>query len=134
MVIHCVRIYKGREGPHARNPNRVVSYDTIHSVNRIVADRLVALGALAEKHRVLRLYLFGSALSDAFDPSSSDLDFLVEFKAMPAGGRADSYFGLLEDLEMLLGRPIDLVELDAIRNPYFREEVEKTKRPLYEAA
>jgi len=53
---------------------------------------------------------------------------------MPAGGRADSYFGLLEDLEMLLGRPIDLVEPDAIRNPYFREEVEKTKRPLYEAA
>ena len=111
-----------------------MSYDTIHNVNRIVADRLVALGALAEKHRVRRLYLFGSALSDAFDPSSSDLDFLVEFKAMPAGGRADSYFGLLEDLEMLLGRPIDLVEPDAIRNPYFREEIEKTKRPLYEAA
>jgi len=47
---------------------------------------------------------------------------------------ADSYFGLLENLESLFGRRVDLVEASAIRNPYFREAVEKTKRPLYEAA
>jgi predicted nucleotidyltransferase len=103
-------------------------------VNRIVADRLDVLNALAEKHGVQRLYLFGSALSEDFDPMASDLDFLVEFKATPPGGRADRYFGLLEDLEELFGRPVDLVERQAIRNPYFQREVEASKYPLYAAA
>jgi hypothetical protein len=47
---------------------------------------------------------------------------------------ADSYFGLMEDLEALLGRPIDLIEPDPISNPYLREEIERTKRSIYEAA
>jgi len=43
------------------------------------------------------------------------------------------YFGLLEDLENLLGREVELVSDRAIRNPYFRQEVDETKQPLYVA-
>jgi predicted nucleotidyltransferase len=53
---------------------------------------------------------------------------------MVPADHANSYFGLLEDLEILLSLPVDLVELGPISNPYFRQEIEKTKRPLYEAA
>jgi uncharacterized protein len=81
---------------------------------------------------VKRLEAFGSVLRGDFKPSS-DVDFLVEFD----GARLDAfdqYFGLKEELERIVGRPVDLVVVDAIRNPYFRAEVEKTKTPVYVAA
>ena len=53
---------------------------------------------------------------------------------MPPPDHANSYFGLMEDLEQLLGMPIDLIEPGPISNPYFREEIERTRQPLYEAA
>ncbi len=52
---------------------------------------------------------------------------------MPQGGYADAYFGLLDALTQLLGRPVDLVVASAIRNPFFRQSVEESKIPLYAA-
>ena len=40
----------------------------------------------------------------------------------------------MEDLQELLGMPVDLIESGPISNPYFKEEIERTKHPLYEAA
>jgi hypothetical protein len=82
---------------------------------------------------VRRLELFGSAAREDFDPSSSDMDFLVEFQEVPPGKHADCYFGLLEALESLFGRPVDLAETKAIRNPYFLAAIEKTRTVLYAA-
>jgi hypothetical protein len=45
----------------------------------------------------------------------------------------DSYFGLLEALEALFQRSVDLVSARAIRNPYFAESVEATRQPVYVA-
>lgn len=87
---------------------------------------------LCKFHRVRRMHLFGSARQDA--ERANDYDFLIEFEAMTPGEHAQAFFGLLEDLEKLLGKPIDLVELRAIRNPYFKAEIESTKVPVYEAA
>jgi uncharacterized protein len=103
-------------------------------VTPIVSDKLDAIAALARKHGVIRLSLFGSGLSSDFDQHRSDLDFLVEFEPQSPSDHADSYFGLMEDLGELFGLPIDLVEPGPISNPYFREEIERTRRPLYEAA
>ena len=100
----------------------------------IVSDKLDAIAALARKHGVRRLFLFGSGVSNDFDQQRSDLDFLVEFETKSPSGHANSYFGLMEDLEQLLGLPVDLIEPGPISNPYFREEIERTRRPLYEAA
>jgi predicted nucleotidyltransferase len=82
---------------------------------------------------VSRLELFGSALRADFSVEESDLDFLVEFAADSAGQYADNYFGLKEALEGLLQRPVDLVSATAIRNPYFREAIEREKALLYAA-
>ena len=76
---------------------------------------------------------FGSAASDDFDWARSDLDFLVEFQPLPSGAYADAFFGLKESLEQLFGRPVDLVADAAIRNPYFRETVDRTRALLYAA-
>jgi predicted nucleotidyltransferase len=62
------------------------------------------------------------------------LDLLVEFQsAALSTGYADRYFELLESLELLFDRPVDLVVDSAIRNPYFREAVDRTKALLYAA-
>lgn len=90
------------------------------------------LDGLCRSFRVRRLELFGSAASGAFR-EASDLDFLVEFAEPDASGYADRYFGLLESLEALFNRPVDLVVASAIRNPYFREMVDRTRQLLYAA-
>jgi predicted nucleotidyltransferase len=82
---------------------------------------------------VLRLELFGSAATDRFDPKSSDLDFLVEFESASHRELADHYFGLLEELEALFQRPVDLVMTRAIKNPYFLLGIERSRTLLYAA-
>ena len=82
---------------------------------------------------VRRLDLFGSAATGHYVPGESDLDFLVEFEPAARNAYADNYFGLLEALQQLFGRPVDLVVADAIKNPYFRESVDQTKALLYAA-
>ena len=88
---------------------------------------------LCRRYGVVRLELFGSAATDAYDPTRSDLDFLVEFDHLPEVTYADTYFGLLEELEELFKQPVDLVVASAIRNRYFRESVERSKMLLYAA-
>lgn len=98
-----------------------------------IERRRVELEALCRRCHVSRLELFGSAATGHARPGVSDLDFLVEFGPRPVGGYADDYFGLLEGLERLFERKVDLVVGSAIKNSYFREAVEKTKALLYAA-
>lgn len=91
------------------------------------------LEGLCRRFGVVRLEFFGSAASGEDRPGESDLDFLVEFDASPPRGFADSYFGLMESLEALFGKKVDLVVGSAIRNPYFRQSINRTKRLLYAA-
>lgn len=99
----------------------------------MIEENLQALSALCKKYGVARLEIFGSATSDAFNAETSDLDFLVEFKRLDQMNAADQYFGLLEDLEMLFDRKIDLVMARAMKNPYFIRSVEQSRRTLFAA-
>lgn len=97
----------------------------------LVLDR-EAIASACRAHGVQRLRLFGSATSDRFNPGRSDVDVLVEF----APGTPDpfgAYFGLKEDLEGLLGRAVDLVMADAVRNPHFAASVLAGAEELYAA-
>jgi hypothetical protein len=53
---------------------------------------------------------------------------------MPPVEYAHCYFELIEKLEDMFHTTIDLVEIDQIRNPYFKEAVDETKVPVYEIA
>ncbi|MCI0452367.1 MAG: nucleotidyltransferase domain-containing protein [Candidatus Latescibacteria bacterium] len=98
-----------------------------------IRQRKAEIEHLCRRFHVRRLDLFGSAVSESGRTAQSDFDFLVEFESLPAGAYADAYFGLLEALEKLLGRPVDLVVGSAIKNPYFRQAIEPTRVPLYAA-
>lgn len=98
-----------------------------------VEERADELRRLCLAYGVRRLDLFGSASTGLYDPEESDLDFLVEFQPAALNTYADAYFGLLEALGRLFGRPVDLVVESAIRNPYFLQSVQQTRTRIYEA-
>jgi uncharacterized protein len=100
-------------------------------VNVDVTERRAALEEICRRYYVRRLELFGSAASGRDRPGESDLDFLVDFEPLPTGAYADTYFGLQEALEALFARPVDLVVASAIKNPYFRQSVERSKVLVY---
>ena len=102
-------------------------------MNSLIEAHRNELEELCRKHRVKTLELFGSATQLDFDPSQSDLDFLVEYFPLPEGEHARVFFGLLHDLEDLFHRKIDLVMTRAIRDPYFLRGVNETRRVVYAA-
>ncbi len=91
------------------------------------------IAALCRRYGVARLEVFGSAATGAFVPERSDLDFLVAFDLRSSVSLFDRYFGLLEELERLFGRKVDLVMESAMKNPYFIENVNRSRQPLYAA-
>ena len=102
-------------------------------MNSIIARHQAALGETCRGFHVARLEVFGSAVTDAFDEQRSDLDFLVEFGDLPQCERFDVFFGLQRALTALFGRPVDLVETGAPRNPYFIRRMNETRRLVYAA-
>lgn len=102
-------------------------------MTKIIEDNKEQLVALCKKYRVAELDVFGSAATGDFDPARSDIDFLVEFQKTVVRDRFDNFFNLLDELKQLFGRDIDLVEPGGMRNPYFIEMVNRTKRRFYVA-
>lgn len=102
-------------------------------MNTDIPQHKAELDELCRRYHVRRLELFGSAAVGRDVPGKSDLDFLVEFDPLPRGSYANAYFGLIESLEKLFQRPIDLVVASAIKNPYFKESIERTRAVLYAA-
>ena len=99
-----------------------------------IALRRDELRAVCRRFHVRRLDLFGSAARGDFDPQRCDVDFLVEFdRTHPDALSLRTYFGLKEALEGLLGRPVDLVEPGAVRNPYLKASIEGSREPVFAA-
>ena len=96
---------------------------------------MAQIAALCEKHKVLQLYVFGSILTEKFT-KDSDVDFTVIFdrKSLPLLVYGENYFEFKFALEDLLKRDVDLVEYNAIKNPYFKEELDETKQLIFEKA
>ena len=100
-------------------------------VNPIIQGNQLEFVSLCKRYRVGRIELFGSAADERFDAETSDLDFLVVFEDLGPGEYADAYFGLQEALQELFQRPVDLVVASVIKNPYFLEQIAKTRTLLY---
>jgi predicted nucleotidyltransferase len=99
----------------------------------LIEQHRLQIEALCQKYGVRRLELFGSAARADFDPTHSDLDFLVEFEDRELKGSSNLYFGLLHGLEDLLHRRIDLVERSAVENRHFLEVAQQHRELLYAA-
>ena len=100
----------------------------------IIEQNKDSLIELCRKYHVAALDVFGSAVTDDFNEKTSDIDLLVEFDSSVRQNRFDNFFALLEELQRLFKRPVDLVEPGGLRNPFFIESVNQTRRKIYAAS
>jgi predicted nucleotidyltransferase len=85
---------------------------------------------LCRNHNVKSLYSFGSVHTTKFS-EESDVDLMVDFDTSDPIEYTDNYFNLKFELERILNRSIDLLENKAIKNPFLRESIDKSKVLIY---
>ncbi|MDE5726880.1 MAG: nucleotidyltransferase domain-containing protein [Duncaniella sp.] len=90
-------------------------------------DKIIAL---CKKYKVAKLWVFGSILTPRFN-DQSDVDFSVIFHYDQIQDLFVTFFDFIEELQQLLGRKVDLVDETAVKNSYFRRELDGTKRLIY---
>ncbi len=88
------------------------------------------LSAVCRKWRIAEMSLFGSALRGELRPES-DVDVLVTFEPDAPWDLWD-FVRLEDELSRFFGRKTDVVETSALRNPFFRHEVLRTREVIYE--
>ena len=96
----------------------------------IVEKNIDKLIKLCKKYKVIKLYVFGSVITEKFT-KESDIDLLVTFDDIDLQNYADNYFDLKFSLEDLFKRKIDLLEEKAIKNPFFKKSINNSKELIY---
>jgi hypothetical protein len=86
---------------------------------------------LCRRWRITQLSLFGSVLRPDFRPDS-DVDVLLTFSPDARWTLLD-ITRLQDELELILGRSVDVVEEKSLRNPFRRREILRTRQVLYAA-
>jgi predicted nucleotidyltransferase len=87
------------------------------------------IAEFSRKWKINEFALFGSVLRDDFGPDS-DIDVLVTFQ----GDAPWSMWDLLDvrkELQDLFGRDVDIVEKDALRNPFRKQEILRKHKVFY---
>jgi len=111
-------------------PNAILNFSMEQSLldNRIHLD---ALRNTLANHQVEKAYLFGSILTQKFD-NQSDIDILVRFRDnLSPLEKGDLWWSLHDTLRDLYQREIDIVTENSLKNPYFINELNRTKKLVY---
>lgn len=96
----------------------------------LIEKNIEQIRQLCLKHKVDKLFVFGSILTNNFS-QKSDVDFVVDFNNVGIPEYADNYFDLKFALEEIFKRDVDLLEDKAIRNPYLRKSIDSSKILVY---
>lgn len=96
----------------------------------LLSQNISKIVLLCKIHKVKKLYAFGSVLADTFN-DKSDIDLIVDFEEVDELEYADNYFNFKFSLQEVLQRSIDLLEEKAIKNPYFKQSINRQKQLLY---
>ena len=97
---------------------------------KLIELNMEKIAALCKKYKVAKLWVFGSILTPRFN-EDSDVDFSVVFHYDEIEDLFITFFDFIDELRNLLGRDVDLVDETAVKNPYFRKELDATKRLIY---
>ena len=89
------------------------------------------IAQFCKKWNITEFALFGSVLSEDFRPDS-DIDVMVSFEDN-AGWDLFDWVDMIEELKVVFGRDIDLVEKGTIRNPFRRHSIMMHNEVLYAA-
>ncbi len=102
-------------------------------ISHLLKPYLPQVIQIFRNHKIKSAWFFGSALTNSFN-EKSDLDVLVNMEdnldPVEAG---EHLWSISDELRDLLKREIDLLTERSIKNPYFKQEIEKTKWLVYGA-
>ncbi len=117
--------YAGRKGEKE---------ETLSRVNRINQERVQIIQRIQDfflKEPVKRAWVFGS-FSRMEEKPDSDIDILVDLdRSVPVG--LLKYAGMINELESILGRKVDLVAEGSIK-PFAKDSINRDKVLIYERA
>ena len=82
-----------------------------------------------QRWRITEFAVFGSVLREDFGPNS-DIDVLVTFQNNAPWSMWD-LLDMRKELQDLFGRDVDLVEKDALRNPFRKQEILREHKVVY---
>lgn len=88
------------------------------------------IAEFCRRHRIRKLALFGSVLSDDFT-EDSDIDVLVEFEPGTVVGL--NFFSMERELSLMLGRKVDL-NTPGFLGKYLRDQILSDAEVQYESA
>lgn len=97
---------------------------------KLIDENRDKLMRLCDLYHVEKLYMFGSALNSNFN-LKSDIDFLVKFKPIDLAEYFENYINFKENITILLGRRIDLIEQQTLKNPILIDSINKNKELVY---
>lgn len=98
----------------------------------LLTHHLPTIRQVFRENGVKRAYAFGSVCKDAFR-EDSDVDILIDFEEnLDPITYGENYFKIVEAIETILGRTVDLVMARTLRNPYFIKVMNQTKTAIYE--
>ncbi|OPY67877.1 MAG: Nucleotidyltransferase domain protein [Syntrophorhabdaceae bacterium PtaU1.Bin034] len=87
------------------------------------------IAGFCRNRKVRELSLFGSVTRQDFGPES-DIDVLISFSKDAAWDLFD-LIDMADELKEIFGRDVDLVEKEALRNPYRRDTILSTRKVVY---
>ena len=96
----------------------------------LIESNMDKIIALCKKYKVSKLFVFGSILTNRFN-KENDVDFIVNFDKAQVTDYFSNFFDLKYALEDVLGREVDLLEEQTIKNPYLKKNVDATKTLIY---
>lgn len=97
----------------------------------LLKDNLSQLNLIFQSHKVEKAYVFGSAVSGRFS-KDSDIDFLISFQSeIEPLERGELWWSLYDTLRALFKKEIDIMTESSLKNPYFIQEIDRTKELIY---
>jgi uncharacterized protein len=98
----------------------------------LVKEKYVDFVDLCRVHKVEKIYAFGSSITNHFDPKTSDIDIVVKIDIEDPADRGEALLSLWDNLEALFQRKVDLLTEDSIRNPFLKNNIDRTKKLIYD--
>ena len=96
----------------------------------IIKQHSEQIKKVCSRHKVDQMFVFGSVLTKDFN-ENSDVDFLIKFGEIDLYDYFENLLNLKESLENILHRKIDILEVQAVKNPYLKKSIDNSKLLIY---
>jgi hypothetical protein len=99
-------------------------------MNEKILIKKAQVSEFCHKWKITEFAIFGSALREDYKPES-DLDIVVTFAPDIPWSLWD-WIDMIDELKIMFGREVDLVEKSGIKNPFRRQEILSQRQVIYE--